>query len=201
MTTATLKEIQIVFPVRGHSFLTADRVFGRVEKDLRKKTVITIREDYHDLLLQHGRVNILGKDWKYYDIKNLDKHFKKVEGIRDMKRICIEKKQIKKRTEAIVKCFRNFRFENAGESKGINPLKRNTNLLSIKLVGKELGHFIKGAKKKDVESLLTKQFGENWKNDPSLKWYCDILYENNISENDNENGCDCLEPDCGELHV
>ncbi|KAL4703548.1 hypothetical protein ACJJTC_010168 [Scirpophaga incertulas] len=118
---------------------------------------------------KHGRVNILGKDWKYYDIKNLDKHFKKVEGIRDMKRICIEKKQIKKRTEAIVKCFRNFRFENAGESKRINPLKRNTNLLSIKLVEKELGHFIKGAKKKDVESLLTKQFGENWKNDPSLK--------------------------------
>ncbi|KAI4465463.1 hypothetical protein MML48_3g00003997 [Holotrichia oblita] len=32
----TIKDILVVFPVRGHSYLPADRVFGRVEKDFKE---------------------------------------------------------------------------------------------------------------------------------------------------------------------
>ena len=33
--------IEYTFPVRGHSFLPADRVFGRIEQDIRKKNHFT----------------------------------------------------------------------------------------------------------------------------------------------------------------
>lgn len=46
---AQVKEIHLFFPVRGHSFLPADRVFGRLEKDIRKKPVITFKDEYHDI--------------------------------------------------------------------------------------------------------------------------------------------------------
>lgn len=62
MSLESLKEILVVYPVRGHSFLPADRVFGRIEKDLRKMTVITTKEHYQEILSKHGRVHFLGKD-------------------------------------------------------------------------------------------------------------------------------------------
>lgn len=43
------KTIQITFPVRGHSFLPADRVFGQVEKLLRKQPTIIHKTDYIDV--------------------------------------------------------------------------------------------------------------------------------------------------------
>ncbi|CAH2088760.1 unnamed protein product [Euphydryas editha] len=101
------------------------------------------------------------------------------------------------------KNLQNFRFQSYTEEKEINLLKRKIKLSNVNLVEKKMGNFIKGAKKKHVESLLKKQFREDWKNEPSIKWYCDILYESNVGENyseDNENRCDCLESDCGELH-
>lgn len=112
---------------------------------------------------------------------------------------------MRNRIVAVVKTFRNYIFQSLEEEKGKTLLKRNTNLTNANLEEKELGHFIKVAKKKDVERLLIKQFGADWQNEPSLKWYCDILYENNVNENDFENNentaCDCLEPDCEELYV
>lgn len=50
------------FPVRGHSFLLADRVFGRAEKVLRKKAVITNNEEYYECYQAIGTVTVLGKD-------------------------------------------------------------------------------------------------------------------------------------------
>lgn len=200
---ASLKEILLVYPVRGHSFLPADRVFGRIEKDLRKVTVITTKEHYQEIISQHGKVHFLGKHRKYYDIKSLDKYYKRIGGMRDIKRINIQKKIVNNRTEIVVKTFSNYRFESVEEQKPKNQLKKKTNFMNVELVEKELGHFIKGAKKKDVENLLIKQFGEEWKTENALKWYCDILYSTENNHEDNEDAeCDWLQkPDCGELHV
>lgn len=56
--------------------------------------------------------------------------------------------------------------------------------------------------KGDVIVTITSLVSRKWQNEPSLKWYCDILYENNSTENDDEDianaACDCLEPDCRE---
>ena len=37
-TMCNVGHIELIYPVRGHSFLPCDRVFGRINRDLRKKT-------------------------------------------------------------------------------------------------------------------------------------------------------------------
>ena len=54
--------INFTFPIRGHSFLPADRVFGRIEQDLRRKDTILLLSDYHAVLRSHGALLIYGDD-------------------------------------------------------------------------------------------------------------------------------------------
>ena len=49
-----LKNVIFVFPVRGHSYLPADRVFGRVEKELKKHATIVLPDDYVKLYSKMG---------------------------------------------------------------------------------------------------------------------------------------------------
>ncbi|KAJ8868381.1 hypothetical protein PR048_029897 [Dryococelus australis] len=82
--------------VRGHSFLPADRVFGRMEKLLRKLPLITTKREYETIYSQVGNVHALVKDWKLHDVKALSKVFNNVHGISDSKRIFIEKYETKR---------------------------------------------------------------------------------------------------------
>ncbi|XP_061746904.1 uncharacterized protein LOC133545391 isoform X2 [Nerophis ophidion] len=61
--------IEYTFPVRGHSFLPADRAFGRIELDIRKKESVLLPEDYIDILQRHGRVHRYTQDWHCFDFK------------------------------------------------------------------------------------------------------------------------------------
>ncbi|XP_058629205.1 uncharacterized protein LOC131538986 [Onychostoma macrolepis] len=63
------------FPIRGHSFLPADRVFGRIEQDIRKHTTILLPEEYNNILQKHGTVHQYGKDWQCYDFKEAAARF------------------------------------------------------------------------------------------------------------------------------
>lgn len=64
-----ISEIQVAFPVRGHSFLPADRAFGRAEKVLKKNAVLTTREDYVKLYNEIGVVNELGTIGQFIILK------------------------------------------------------------------------------------------------------------------------------------
>ena len=61
--------IEYTFPVRGHSFLPADRVFGRIEQDIRKNNTILLPEGYHQILAKHGNVYEYGTYCQYFDYK------------------------------------------------------------------------------------------------------------------------------------
>ncbi|CAH1114979.1 unnamed protein product [Psylliodes chrysocephalus] len=49
-----IKEIIITFPVQGHSFLPADRVFGRLEKLFWEKTTMITKKEYYELFKAVG---------------------------------------------------------------------------------------------------------------------------------------------------
>ncbi|XP_030609211.1 uncharacterized protein LOC115796879 [Archocentrus centrarchus] len=59
--------ITYFFPVRGHSFLPANRVLGRIEQDIQKHPSILLLDDYTKILQRHGTVHQHGKDWQSYD--------------------------------------------------------------------------------------------------------------------------------------
>lgn len=121
----SMKEIHIFFPVRGHSFLPADRVFGRLEKELRKISVITTEEEYFQIFEKHGRVHKLYDDWTLYDIKALGKrNYKKIDGIQSLKRIQLRKSQ-SRNSDVQIKCNENFFYESTQKFQPL--LKRGQN--------------------------------------------------------------------------
>ena len=62
--------IEYFFPVRGHSFLPADRVFGRLEQSIRKQDPILHPSEYVDIMSKHGKTYEYGKDFISYDFKS-----------------------------------------------------------------------------------------------------------------------------------
>ncbi|CAH1112273.1 unnamed protein product [Psylliodes chrysocephalus] len=120
----SIKEIIITFPLRGHSFLPADRVFWRLEKLLRKKTTMVIKEEYYEPFKKVGAVKQLGTDWTLKDTKSISTDLKNIENIGNKKRICLKRITTKTRkTNITVKANENFRFEHEYE-KYISLLRR-----------------------------------------------------------------------------
>lgn len=64
--------VDFTFPVRGHSFLPADRVFGRIEQDIRKQETVLLPEEYIRILEKHARVHRYGEKWQCFDYKLAD---------------------------------------------------------------------------------------------------------------------------------
>lgn len=69
--------VEYNFPIRGHSFLPADRVFGRVEQSIRRQYTILLPSDYSEILSQHGRVLSYTNDWTALDYKTEIKKYLK----------------------------------------------------------------------------------------------------------------------------
>lgn len=203
-----IEEINITYPVRGHSFLPADRVFGRVEKEIKTVPVITKKEEYVEIYKNHGTVLILGQHWERLDIKSLEKYYKKHEGLRDLKRINLKKYEVKQgrartpKTVYQLKTYKNFINESEEERKPFCILKRGKcHPSTIQTVTEKLQ--LSAKKKQDVRNLLLKQFGGDWETCTELLWYKKVLNDENIDE-DEENDdheihdcqdeqCDCLE--------
>ncbi|CAH3967548.1 unnamed protein product [Pieris brassicae] len=66
-----VKKIEIIFPMVGHSFLPPDRVFAKIEKAVKKMSVICDPQIYVNLSTKHATVvKHLGVDVEVYDRKN-----------------------------------------------------------------------------------------------------------------------------------
>lgn len=52
----------------GHSFIPPDRVFAQIEKDLKKREVISSPEQYQEIITQYCKLTALDtiavRDWK-----------------------------------------------------------------------------------------------------------------------------------------
>ena len=65
----SIKSIELVFPVTGHSYLPADRVFGNREKLFRKMYTIVEPKQYLDIISQQSTIVKVGEDFPVYDLK------------------------------------------------------------------------------------------------------------------------------------
>lgn len=83
------REVSFTFPIRGHSYMPPDRVFGRVEKEIRRKECIASPEGYYEIMQRHGRLHKLGKKWQVYDYKTVA-----VQSLKSMKDVQIRSNRI-----------------------------------------------------------------------------------------------------------
>lgn len=205
-SNTNIDTITIIFPVRGHSFLPVDRVFGRVEKALRKEPFIKTKECYHDLYKQVGNVRVLGEDWLLYNIKGLETIFKKLPGISAMKRVVLKRFSEKGRTVVKCRCLTNYRFESEIECFQ-NLGKRGCSINSYTLDKFPLVRSLPPKKTDDLKKLLVAVYNNNWEKDPELAWYVQILNRNEnavastTTEDDDHEECDCLIEETPALHI
>lgn len=172
---ANVKRIEIVFPVRGHSFLPSDRVFGLIEKDLKKMPVIYEPNTYTDVFNKYGTVSKLGEDCKVYDWKKSGTElFKKPGQWHFQFSFC--KRFILSRTKSLTNVL--IRGEVSYQSDMNNPgsvMKKNKRLKDAVIGEVPRGVVVKPSKISDVKQLLISHFGENWFDNPSTTYLKNVL--------------------------
>lgn len=199
---AHIQNVEIVFPVTGHSYMPPDRVFGLIEKSIKKKETIIKPEEYLNIFSQYGTVLNLSTencpvyDWKAATESSILKpgrwHFRFLPS----KRFIVKKNKnhsIKVRGETAYRsdlcCFRSiFKKEHSQhtmEPEIIPP-----------------GKLIKPAKLKDVKSLLGKHFGNEWESIEELEFYRNLKEGFGNDEHDIENiDCDPIREEEVDLKV
>lgn len=174
-----IKKIQLLFPVTGHSFLPADRVFALIEKKVKKLDTIIHPEIYYELFEMYGTLKKLGSDWHVQDWKKeaqavlkstASMHFK----ITTCKRIVFTRS--KTQNNILVKGEPHYNSD-VNNAQGI--CKRGKKLSFINPQNIELNAVqINPKKLKNIDELLTKHFGATWKErsaELNLDYYKELL--------------------------
>ena len=170
----TVKKVEFVFPIVGHSFLPPDRVFGRIEKVIRREGTIETPDKYMTVFKEFGKVKHLGSDVPVHDWKSAIHEVIKSTAqwpfkLSLCKRIILTKdsrESISVRGEVHYSC-------DTGVQGSI--LKKGKSLSGVTPVQLENKIPVKRAKLKDVSNLLGKHFGGNWREREELVYYKTVI--------------------------
>lgn len=198
-----ITKLEIIYPVTGHSFLPSDRVFGLIERELKHKNTIICKEEYHQVFQLYGCVKVIDKDWLPYNWKDEAKiclksssqlHFK----ISQCRRVSLRKS---KSGNIVVKGELGYNIDTGRERTICKVGKKFEDVNPLPI---PLGVKLKEEKVKDVEKLLAKHFGNEWKALESLQWFVSVIDKNNNNNNFDNNAnnyqeegeeCECLQFD------
>ncbi|XP_050302158.1 uncharacterized protein LOC126740258 [Anthonomus grandis grandis] len=163
-----IKCLELIFPMVGHSFIPPDRVFGLVEKDIKKTPVIVEPCQYDDIIKKHATVRKLGVDWRLFDWKAETKRVVKNPSswhfaFNKAKRFIF----IRNNGTVLVQGEPNYRT-NIGQPKGI--CKKNCKVSSLSPKEIPLGNQLKGDKS-TIDKLLAQHYGNDWRSLPQLTFY------------------------------
>lgn len=197
-TKTSVKHIFVIYPIVGHSFLPPDRVFGRIEKDVKKKDTIILPSEYRDIFKQYATVLELGQDFSVVDWKAAVEtvvkppaqwHFQ----FSTAKRFCFKKTS---NGTVFVRGEVNYKSD-LGVYKQV--LKKGKFLADInpELVVRLVK--VKPQKLKDVDELLKKHFGKEWRHysGVDLMFYSDIIDGVHDAVEANDEETDNIEEDDG----
>lgn len=189
-----IEKILIIYPVRGHSFLPCDRLFGRISRDIQKKDTILIPQEYHEISRAHAETLILPVDWRIHDWKlRYSTLYKPLSSIQKSKCILINKSYINRKKCITVSNYENYKFNQQITSQML--LKKKRLHTSSKPNMTQISRPINVLKLRDIENLLKKTFGDNYEDYMEYNFYRN-LQTSATAEIDNEVNEEC---DCGEL--
>ncbi|KAK5648202.1 hypothetical protein RI129_003094 [Pyrocoelia pectoralis] len=174
-----IKKLTVTFPIVGHSFIPPDRVFGLIEKDIKKIPVIVKTDQYDSLIKKHATVRRLGVDWKVYDWRTQATRAIKLSAswhfeFNKAKRFVFYKRE----TNVLVQGESNY-MSDVGMPKSI--CKKGFSLSTMIPLELPLGTQLKGDKA-SINGLLNKHYGVNWRSLPELSLYKNHIPPKNSSE-------------------
>lgn len=179
-----IRELELIFPVVGHSYMPPDRVFATIEKVIKKKQAIVDPQDYVKIFGKFGTVIKLGgSDCPVYDWKLVARRYLKQPGQLHFKFNPCKRFVLKKSgsNEIVIK-GENFYTKDLGEFKPF--CKRGASISDMDPPILESGVPVAPDKLHDVNNLLEKHFGKDWRNlqTQELQFYKNLL-PINIDEN------------------
>ncbi|KAL0868250.1 hypothetical protein ABMA27_007781 [Loxostege sticticalis] len=168
----TVKKIEIIFPVVGHSFIPPDRVFAKIERTLKTKEVIVSPSEYIEVLEENGTcidlTTIPVYDWKdaYEPIikPTTSWHFPFMRS----KRFFLTRT---KTENILVQGEETYRNE-VNQKRTVTKKNKKITMITPLIVRPDI--LPKAAKVKDVTNLLQKHFGQEWRSLPQLQFYVNI---------------------------
>lgn len=159
-----LKCVELVYPVVGHSFLPPDRVFGQIEKRVKRCTTIIDPETYINIIKDYSTVLKMGEDYAVYDWKGKVQKVLKSPGswhfhFQPSKRIIFSK------TANLSVLVRGEMFykSDVGVAKGI--CKKGKKITQMQLQPMSVGRSLKPDKIKSISALLAKHYEMDWRTD------------------------------------
>jgi hypothetical protein len=182
---ANVETMELVFPVVGHSFLPADRVFGRIEQRIKRFETLLTPEDYHKIFREQGEVIKLGDDCECCDWKSAAKDVFK--PTKDFHFKISEVKRVSLRRNGYAAEFRGEAFYRAELGGYASLSKRGKSLRDQRLVRLNVGCPVAVLKARDVNALLHKHFGQ-WRERDDLTFYSRVIERTVEAEDPVEKG-------------
>lgn len=190
-----LKDVEIIFPIRGHSFMPPDRVFGHCEKQFKSMQQIENPEQYVEVISQFATVVKVGvdccvRDWRseaYRVFKSINLwHFK----FAPTKKFFLRRSKSNKK-QVVIK-GEHFYYHEVNKFKCVTKDKFTISDINPPLIPSGLPGLVKGVKISDVKRLLEIHFGPNWVENSVLGYYKDLFAKCDGQEDLREE----LEPEC-----
>lgn len=200
---AQVSKITLVFPVTGHSFLPPDRVFGRIEKDIRKHEEILNPHAYKKIFAEHGTVLELGKHWDVYDWKAYATQVLKPTSSLPFKISTVKVFHMQlntNRRSPEVRAEPHYRFS---VSNFVPVLRKGKNLSGAPEMCGLYKVNLNPLKVKDVMGLLVKHFGESWQQHEELKYFSKVFsrFQDQERGADEQEECACCQEDSPSVHI
>ncbi len=205
-TPANIETLEMIFPVTGHSFLLADRVFDMIEKEVKRKDMILNPAELLQIIKEFATVINVESDVKIYDFKGSTKSVIKNTNswpvqISKIKRVIMRRSAD---SPTLIE-VRGEHYYNWDSGNFTSLFTRRATATDIKPDQVPVGNFVKKAKKTDVKNLLEKHFGESWMQDERLSFFIGILNnaaEDHVDENEENVDEPCeLRPEPDDLIV
>lgn len=194
-----IKEIELIYPVVGHSYIPPDRVFAQIEKKVREKEEIIHPDEYREIFKDFGTLIQLGADdcpvhdWKAEATATLKApsamHFK----FNECKRFILRRSvfnNVHIRGEVSYK-------SDTGTSRSF--VKRGKLIQNMQPLILDNNNGVKSEKLSDVEKLLKKHFGPAWQVEQtgkSAEFYKQLLRTGANEAAENEDGLICEYREC-----
>ncbi|XP_068084852.1 uncharacterized protein [Anabrus simplex] len=169
-----VRTVELYFPITGHSFLPPDRVFGVIEKSIRKKEVIYKPSEYIDIISEHAKVVKVGIDCQVFDWKKEKETFMKKPAqfhfqLGACRRIVLTRTKAKD-----VRVRGEYTYNSdLGVSKSLTKPGKLLSNMSPNVI--PASNTTKETKKVDVNNLLTKHYGDHWRDNEELLFYKNII--------------------------
>ncbi|CAH2003047.1 unnamed protein product, partial [Acanthoscelides obtectus] len=174
LSTSSVEELELIFPVVGHSFIPPDRVFVGIDKKIRRQDQIIEPKEYFNIFEEHGCVVELGKDVAVFDWKSATREVLKPPAQWHIKFNMVKRFLLKKgrNNTVTVRGEQSYRSD-LGVYKTVCKPKKNLESLNPLPIGSGIPP--KQAKLQDVAKLLTKHYGTAWKGLTCLRYYKNVF--------------------------